>query len=308
MTPALGLVCITASKKIRYRRLTRKRLQSLDPTERERALLALYRTNLETLSRVPAYCAALGIRLYRLPSDIFPFSDEPLGVDLLGRLEVELAALGARVEAAGLRLVMHPDQFVVLNSESPNVVANSVKILEMHARILDALRQPRTPWATIELHGGKRGRAGALIDAVGQLPASVRHRLALENDEIRYGADEMLEICGAAGVPMVFDVHHHLCFERLDSYENASVAETTAAARATWPDPAWQLVHVSNGRQGLHDRSHSDEIEIMPSAFADVPWIEVEAKRKEDALRRLQAEWLPRVAGRRRGARTPYTE
>ena len=40
---------------------------------------------------------------------------------------------------------MHPDQFVVLSSDSEDVVANSVKILQMHADIMDLLDQPRSP-------------------------------------------------------------------------------------------------------------------------------------------------------------------
>jgi len=66
----------------------------------------------------------------------------------------------------------------------------------------------------------------------------------------------------------------------------------TAAAATTWPDPSWQLCHISNGRDGFNDRRHSDEITVMPSAFARVPWIEIEAKAKEQAILRLRREWL----------------
>lgn len=300
MTPSLGLVCITHGPDIRYRTITRKRLLSLSVPEQEQALMGLYRDNLATLARVPAYCAALGTRLYRMPSGIFPFADEPIGIDLLARLGAELAAVGGALAGAGLRVVMHPDQFVVLNSESPAVVANSVKILAMHARILDALELPASAWATVEIHGGKGGRAGALVDAAGELPAAVRGRLALENDEVIYGAEAILDICRASGVPMVFDAHHHVCHADLASYDHPSVAGYTAAARATWPDPAWQLVHISNGREGFNDRRHSDEIAAMPAAYAAVPWIEVEAKHKEVAIRRLQREWLPGGSAARR--------
>ena len=59
--------------------------------------------------------------------------------------------------------MLHPDQFVVLNSESPQVIANSIKILETHARVMDLLKQPRSSWAVIEIHGGKGGRAEQLV-------------------------------------------------------------------------------------------------------------------------------------------------
>lgn len=291
-TPQLGLVCITSSDALRYRTITRKRLLALSADEAPRVLLALYQSNLEVLARAPRYCLELGTRLYRIPSFIFPFADLPIGIGLLQELGDELAAVGEQLRVFGIRAVMHPDQYVVLNAESPPVVANSLAVLTMHGRIVDALGLPASPWTAIEIHGGKGGRPAELIAAVEALPDRVRSRLVLENDERAYGAEQMLAICEAAGVPMVFDAHHHVCFEKLDSFEHPSVAAMTAAAASTWPDPSWQLCHISNGRKGFNDRAHSDEIETMPSAFARVPWIEIEAKSKERAIRRLQDEWL----------------
>lgn len=285
-------MCITRSDALRYRTITRKRLLGLGP-DRRHELLTIYEANLETLGRVPGHCRELGTRLYRIPSFLFPFADEPFGAELLQGLGERLAAVGRRFREHDIRVVMHPDQFVVLNSESPSVVANSVNVLEMHGRILDALGWPADPWTAVEIHGGKGGRAAELVAAIAALPDPVRRRLALENDERAYGAAQMLAICQDAGVPMVFDAHHHVCFEGLDSFEHPSVAEMTAAAATTWPDRSWQLCHISNGRDGFNDRRHSDEIAVMPSAYARVPWIEVEAKAKEQAILRLRREWLP---------------
>ena len=241
------------------------------------------------------YCQQNGISLYRLPSSIFPFSDEPIGREILATLAPILARSGERATAAGIRLVMHPDQFVVLSSDSPAVVENSVKILQMHADIMDLLQQPRSPWAILEIHGGKSDRADALVAAIGRLPEAIRSRLALENDEYSYSAEEIYAICKRAGVPMVFDAHHHIVHEKLDSYEHPSVAEMLAKARETWPDPAQQLVHISNGREGFNDRQHADLIATMPSSYAGAPWIEIEAKSKEEAIAGLR-DWVSALA------------
>ncbi len=91
---------------------------------------------------------------------------------------------------------------------------------------------------------------------------------------------------------MVFDAHHHVCREKIDSYEHESVAEIFWAARETWANPDWQLVHISNGREQFQDRAHSDLIFAMPSVFRFAPWIEVEAKHKEIAIEKLKSEWL----------------
>lgn len=290
--PNLGLVCITSSEAVRYRALTRKRLLQFDADEQQRMLRELYAANLARLNNALDFCTARGLRLYRMTSGLFPFADDALGQNILEEFRAELAATGARAQSLGLRLVLHPDQFVVLSSDSPQVVANSIKILATHARVMDLLGLPRSPWALIEIHGGKGGRSERLVQVIRELPDNVRSRIAFENDEYAYSAAEILDVCRAARVPMVFDAHHHLVHEKLDSYDDESVARMLAAARETWTVPEWQLVHISNGREAFNDRHHSDFITTMPDAFRRAPWIEVEAKEKELAIERLQAEWL----------------
>lgn len=285
--PALGLVCQTSSEEVRFRTITRTRLLQLGDGGLA-ALRALYRDNAGRLGRALAFCAAEGLRLYRMPSSLFPFADGGPGESLLEELAPELARLGAQAAAQGLRLVMHPDQYVVLNSESPGVVDNARRILAAHGRLLDLLGQPRSPWAAVNIHGGKGGRPVELVRAIVALPEPVRARLTLENDERVYGSEVIHAICREAGVPMVFDAHHHLVHAALDSYDDPSVGAWLEAAARTWPDRSWQLVHISNGREHLRDPRHSDFITRMPASYARAPWIEIEAKAKEEAVRRLR--------------------
>jgi UV DNA damage endonuclease len=289
MQPNLGLVCITVSKDIRYRTITRTRLLAAAPDAQRQLLDAIYRDNIQTFDNALRYCEREGIRLYRIPSSIFPFFDEDIGREVLAPLAVALGKSGARATAQGIRLVMHPDQFVVLSSDSPNVVANSIKILQMHADIMDLLQQPRSPWALLEIHGGKSNRSDQLVAVIATLPDAIRSRLGLENDEYSYSAADIFDICQRSGLPMVLDAHHHIVHEKLDSYDDPSVAEMLARARTTWADPAHQLVHISNGRESFNDRQHADLIDTMPASYREAPWIEVEAKSKEEAIAKLQS-------------------
>ena len=293
VTPQLGLVCITASKDVRYRTVTRKRLLQLSETEQEEILRNLYTENLQRLNQAIDFCRGNEIKLYRLTSNLFPFADTELGERILNDFNEELFQTGKRAMSAGIRLVVHPDQFVVLSSDNPEVIATSIKILAYHAMIMDKLGLERSPWAMMEIHGGKSDRSERLVSVIRNLPEAIRSRLALENDEYAYSASEILEVCRQAGVPMVFDAHHHIVHENLDSYDDPSVAEMLAAAGTTWPVREWQLVHISNGREGFNDREHSDLITVMPSSYRDAPWIEVEAKLKEEAIAKLRQEWLP---------------
>jgi UV DNA damage endonuclease len=289
MQPNLGLVCITVSKDIRYRTITRTRLLAAAPDAQRQLLDAIYRDNIQTFDNALRYCEREGIRLYRIPSSIFPFFDEDIGREVLAPLAVALGKSGARATAQGIRLVMHPDQFVVLSSDSPNVVANSIKILQMHADIMDLLQQPRSPWALLEIHGGKSNRSDQLVAVIATLPDAIRSRLGLENDEYSYSAAAIFDICQRSGLSMVLDAHHHIVHEKLASYDDPSVAEMLARARTTWADPAHQLVHISNGRESFNDRQHADLIDTMPASYREAPWIEVEAKSKEEAIAKLQS-------------------
>lgn len=288
----LGLVCITTTDAVRYKTVTRKRLLSFDEPAQREMLRTLYNENINRINNAVEFCAANNINLYRLTSGLFPFSDEQIGDEILNEFVEQLATAGNKAIANNLRIVMHPDQFVVLSSDSETVVENSVKILKMHARTLDLLKQPRSEWATMNIHGGKGERIDNLVAAIEKLPDEIRSRVSFENDEYSYSSAQILEVCRRAKVRMVFDAHHHVCREKLDSYEHESIAEMFWAARETWNNPANQLVHISNGREKFQDRAHSDMIFTMPEVFRFAQWIEVEAKHKEIAIKKLQDEWL----------------
>lgn len=288
----LGLVCITHSEDVRYKTTTRKNLLSLDESAQKEKLRTIYSENIARLKKAIEFCLANDINLYRMTSALFPFSDEKMGAEILKDFTDDLSEIGTNALEKGLRLVLHPDQFVVLSSDSENVIANSVKILKMHAKTMDLLKQPRSEWAAMNIHGGKSGRIDKLVAEIEKLPEEIRSRITFENDEYAYSSAEILEVCRRANVPMVFDAHHHICRENLENYNDPSVEETFWAARETWKKPENQMVHISNGREKFGDRAHSDLIFTMPEVFRFAPWIEVEAKHKELAIAKLQAEWL----------------
>ena len=290
--PELGLVCITTSDAVRFRTVTRKRLLQLSEIEQETVLRELYADNLKRLDKAIDFCSVNQIKLYRMTSALFPFADTDLGEAVLHSMTEELRKTGDRALSLGIRLVLHPDQFVVLSSDKLSVVENSIKILAAHALILDMLGQPRSPQALMNIHGGKSDRTSQLKSVIRDLPESIRSRLTFENDEYAYSSSEILEVCLDTGVPMVFDAHHHIIHEHLETYDDPSVAEMLAAARTTWSVPEWQLVHISNGKDFFADPRHSDLITEMPNCYYQAPWIEVEAKFKELAIEKLRVEWL----------------
>lgn len=294
ITPELGLVCITFSKQVRFRTLTRTRYLQLSVQQRESALRELYRDNLQRLQLGLSFCEENKLRLYRMSSALFPLCDmeDEVGANILEEMSADLAKIGMIAAELGIRMVLHPDQFVVLSSDSPDVVKSSIKILSRHARNLDLMGLPASTWSLMNIHGGKSQRADQLVKVISELPENIKNRLTLENDEYAYSSQEILEVCQRASIPLVFDAHHHICHENLDSYDDPSVTEMFYAARETWVKPRWQLVHISNGESAFKDRKHSELITDMPSVYREAPWIEIEAKRKEEAIAHLRSWWV----------------
>lgn len=291
LRPHLGLVCVTHSDKVRFRTITRTRYLKLSESERNAALRDIYTDNLSRVQKALTFCSVRGIHLYRLSSDLFPFNDDMLGAAILEEMAAELAKVGQRAAELNLRLVLHPDQFVVLNSDNPQIIETSIMLLERFTRMLDLMQLPQTAYTTMMIHGGKGDRAERLIDVVKKLPESIRDRLAFENDENSYSAEKILEICRAAHVPMVLDAHHDVCNQKMDSYDDPRIVEMVCKARETWPKPEWQLVHLSNGKEFFNDRRHSDMISVVPNSYFEVPWVEVEAKAKEEAIAQIRTQW-----------------
>ncbi len=140
--PRLGLVCITHGQQCRFRTTTRSHYLKLPHSRKQLELARLYWDNLARLHWTIGFCARRNIQLYRATSGLFPLSDEPVGEAVLRGMAGNLSSIGRRAKRLGLRIVLHPDQFVVLNSESDGVVRTSRIIMDKHALAFDLLGLP----------------------------------------------------------------------------------------------------------------------------------------------------------------------
>ena len=50
--------------------------------------------------------------------------------------------------------------------------------------------------------------------------------------------------------------------------------------QGTWPDPYWQLVHISNGHDSFRDPTHNDYITGMPAAYSRVRISKLKRRKK----------------------------
>lgn len=124
--------------------------------------------------------------------------------------ENQLAKLGELARKYDIRLSQHPGQFVCMASERPEVVERSIEEFEYHVDVARAMGYGSS-WHDhgykINIHiSGKQGPAG-MIKALQRLSPEARNLITLENDEITWGVDAVLEL--ADQVAVVLDVHHH---------------------------------------------------------------------------------------------------
>jgi len=288
----LGLVCLTSDElpkddRISFRTLTRKSLLSMSYDDRVRKIDEIYRYNIEMLDKAIMYCVNNSIGMYRVSSSMFPFADwkeDSTFGTLLELYADELAAVGLVAKLANIRIVIHPDQFCVLSSDSAEIVTNSIRTLEHHAWLMDAMNLPHSPWAAMNLHGGKKNRPDQLRNTILGLPVGIRSRLTLENCEYSYDVNALYDVCSSTNVPILFDFHHEAVHHRYHSYGVDGIHTAYRRALETWEEPTINLTHLSNGIDGIHDRRHSKLITDFPELAKTVPYCEIEAKGKELAI------------------------
>lgn len=293
----LGLCCLFVREPIRYRTTTAKALRPLRRRERLARVSALCLNNVESLKASVEAVLRLGIGAFRIQSGLFPRQSHPeVGYaleDLPDRARI--LALAAEVRALarreGVRLSLHPDQFVVLSSARPEVVDSSLRELEfqgLQAELFGA--------EVINIHGGgaEGGKAAALARfkaSFRRLSLRVRRRLSLENDDRVYTPSDLLPVCRELGIPLVYDVHHHRCLP-----DGLSVEAATRASAATWKrlgrEPYFHVSSPRAGWRGGDPRPHADYIDPrdFPSCWRRLRCtVDVEAKAKELAVLRLMS-------------------
>lgn len=303
----LGLCCAFRDQPIRFRTTTAAALLCQSQRDRLSRVADIIRANAEALHKSLRFCASNGIGCFRINSQILPLRTHPdLGYKVTdlpggGGIMESFRECGRFASEHRLRLTFHPDQFVVLSSAKSSVVSGSVAELEYQAEVAEWVGAD-----VIMIHGG--GAYGDKTSALDRLRRSLRllskaarSRIALENDDRVYTPGELLPLCEAEGVPLVYDVHHHRCLPDELSEEKAA-----RRAAATWNrEPLFHISSPAGGWRAPNPRIHDEYVNMrdFPKSWDDLAvTIEVEARAKEVAVLRLKRALAIRSA-RSRGSR-----
>ena len=291
----LGLCCMFRDQPIKFPTTTATAIGKMKRPDALKKLSRLCMENADALLAALQYCSDNGIGCFRINSQILPIkthptygyviADLPEGVEIIRRFK----ECGEFVKKHKLRTCFHPDQFVVLNSPRLDVVEKSVQELEYQAEVAEWVGAD-----VINIHGGGAygDKEKALADFarnLDRLSVRVRSRLTVENDDKIFTPADLLPICKATGIPLVYDVHHHRC-----NPDGLSIEQATKKAVATWNrEPMFHLSSPIEGWDGPKPERHHDFIDV--NDFPDC-WrrkkitVEVEAKAKEVADLKLWTE------------------
>ena len=282
------------------------------------------RGSIAALHAIFDYLERIGVDMYRMTASLAPYATHPeigLRPEFAHQVEdcaEELAALGARANELGLRLSTHPGQYVVLNSETPEVQAGAIRDLELQAQLLDAMGVG--PEAVVVLHVG--GAAGGFDAALARFEAGLervsdraRDRLVIENDDRTFALGHIMELHRRTGLKVVWDILHHHC----NDPDGIGDREALELALSTWPDGVRPKIHYSTPKTALEEktrkvgrrvertwvlpqlRAHADLIDpigfehFLRETAAGLEFdVMLEAKAKDLAVLRLREQLLRR--------------
>lgn len=276
---------ITSSKTITYTNY----LKSKDFNKIKEIII----TNLNNLKEILIYNVKNNIHFFRITSKLIPLATiSDFSFDYIKPYQKYYNEIAKIIKENNLRIDVHPDQYAVLNSTKKEVVENTFKILEYNYNILNALKIKDK---VIILHIGsnvlgKENSIKRFINNFNKLPNHIKKCIVLENDDKIYNAFDTLNLCNKLKIPMVLDVHHHIC----NYTENINYEEIFKTWKIT------PKIHFSSPKNKTKKdfRSHNDYIDSnsfiefinqIKHLNFDID-IMLEAKFKDDALFKLVRE------------------
>ena len=184
------------------------RLASLVDVEKVKGLV---RENIADLKRILRWNAEHGVGLFRMGQNLIPFASHPA---FPYEWETEhgetLREAGELARDLGIRLSMHPGQYINPGSPKPDVVQRSLTELRYVARVFDFLGSSDSV-AVLHMggaHADKQGSAARFIEVM-RSEARILHYLALENDERVWTVAEVTRTANDLGIPAITDAFHH---------------------------------------------------------------------------------------------------
>ncbi len=225
-------------------------------------MIAKISNNLDCLERILSYNSGKGLFFFRITSDLVPFASHPVcNFDWQNHFRQKFEEIGRYIRSKGIRISMHPDQFVLINSPKKEITERSIRELAWHCEAMDLMGLDSTAKVQIHIGGAYGDRKKSLsrfADNYQALPRVVRDRLAIENDDRIYSIDDCMAVHDMTGIPVIFDSFHHECLNDGKTREDAiSMAEKTWSSK-----DGILMTDYSSQQPGARKGKHAQHIDI----------------------------------------------
>ena len=229
----------------------------------EDRLWELMQHNISSIHELIKYTGALPkpLRMCRLSSPVLPVATEATWKyfwskpDVIAYCEKHFAEVGDTARRLGVRISFHPGQFTVLASESDDIIKRSIEEFEYHVNMARWMGYGKTfQDFKINVHiSGKRGPQG-IIDVLPKLTPEARNTITIENEEMKWGLNDILEL--EKHVALVFDIHHHWvnCGEWI-THTDDRIKRIINSWRGVRP-----AMHYSQPRESLHNKVDANKL------------------------------------------------
>lgn len=269
--------------------LTTNRTCTLKSLNKEN-ILHKVKKNAQDLISLLEYAQNNKFSTFRLGNSFIPFvSHKNFEQSWLKDIEIILDEVREKIQDFDVRITQHPGQYTLLNSPNQEVIDNSLRELEKSFWLFERLGI--SDEGVILIHGG--GGYGDKEEALKRLYKTIQEnswlkkRLALENDERVFTAQEISELCLAVKIPFIYDIYHDTLNPSFFSKED--FLKSFGGRR-----PKIHLSSKGKGRFGNHGdiikREDFQELQrIFGAKLYDID-IMIEAKQKEKAIKKLREE------------------
>ena len=264
-------------------------MASLGDAEKVRALVWENLTGLEAVLR---WNAAHGVPLFRMGQALIPFASHPeFPYDWEAEHGDDLRNLGELARSLGIRLSMHPGQFIQPGSPKPGVSERSLVELRYASRVFTLIGS-RDSVIVLHMGGAYEDRpttAARFVETM-RPETDVLRYLALENDERVWTVQEIVATADELGVPAIADAFHHGL-----NPGGLTLEEALDLSLPTW-DGRRPKLHLSSQDPTKQTGAHAYQVDVedwgtlvraLGGREADVM---IEAKGKELALAALGVE------------------
>tara|TARA_R100001163_G_C5068136_1_gene207979 strand:+ start:4548 stop:5678 length:1131 start_codon:yes stop_codon:yes gene_type:complete len=305
----LGYACLnyTISETLKIATVNRSCIQATFENKGAEYAVGLAQQNLKNVLKVLQWNEEHNLRFYRLSSDMLPHCSNPKFIKPPLKYAYDLEVfrpickqIGDYAREKGHRITYHPGQFCQVGTPTREVFEKTIVELSMHADMLDMMELDKD--SVMIIHGGgvykdKPATIKRWGEQFAELPENVRNRIVIENCEKSYSTLDMLKLSKLINRPIVFDTHHHTCYDKYVK-KLPDPSEFLPEVLETWYKLGIKpKFHISEQAPGLRVGAHSDYVENIPDYLLKLLSegheidLMIEAKRKELAVQHLHNKY-----------------